>query len=165
VLVHGQPGFAPTPTRFLEHTKVESVAIADLTGDGKNDLAISSRDGSVLRLGGGAVVPLDLPYATRELVAADMNLDGKQDLVAASAEEFGIFNGRVKVLFGWGDGTFQEATVHQVALTGLPGIAVGHYGRYGTDSDGKPDLVTFSNRGVSTSQTKAFVSVFLNRSM
>ncbi len=88
-----------------------SVAIADVNGDGKPDIAVTnSLDNTVTLLlgnGDGTFQP-HLDYPTGDLPAdvavADFNGDGKPDLVVANAK---FLESTVSVLLGNGDGTFQ----------------------------------------------------------
>jgi hypothetical protein len=74
------------------------------------------------------------------IVAADLNGDGKLDLVGATP-----FNG-VYVFLGNGDGTFKSAVNYSAGTTsgGASGIAVGDL-----NSDGKLDLAVSTNDGIS----------------
>ncbi len=89
----------------------QSVAVADLNGDGKLDLAIAdSFAGSIdILLGNGdgtfrqgVILPASLPA---EIRAADLNGDGKLDLIALT----GVYSTILNVYYGNGDGTFQKA--------------------------------------------------------
>jgi hypothetical protein len=68
---------------------------------------------------------------------ADLNRDGKPDLITASYES----NNGVSVLLGKGDGTFGAATTY-AAGRGPTGVAVGDL-----DDDGKPDLAVANQDG------------------
>src|SRR5207302_6868055 len=68
---------------------------------------------------------------TYHLTAADVNLDGKQDLAVAS---YG--GNRLSTLLGNGDGTFQTAVVYSYGNNPM-GVAAGDY-----NEDGRPDLAT-----------------------
>jgi hypothetical protein len=96
---------------------------ADLNGDGKLDLILSSSlqfvgisvllgngDGT-FRQGGGA----DIGDQTLEFVVGDFNADGKLDLAASAFTNSG--NG-VGIALGNGDGTFQNATIFPTAPPG-----------------------------------------------
>jgi hypothetical protein len=128
-----------------------SVVIADLDGDGKNDLAITDEASGTIavRLGNGdATFQPEVAYAIHGgrgyvLIAGDLNLDGALDLVCASRS-----SDSVSVLLGRGDGTFREAIVSSV---GPPGVTFDQgrpwFGPYAIavadiNQDGVPDVVT-----------------------
>jgi hypothetical protein len=82
------------------------------------------------------------PYA-HALALADVNKDGKQDVVVANAGDPGFMgSGVVGVLLGNGDGTFQAAVTYPVPTRAAYAIAVGDL-----NGDGWPDLVVGNNDG------------------
>ena len=119
-----------------------SVTTADLNGDGKTDLAEVGGDGQVnilLGNGDGTFQPsqtflVGVGILSNAVAAADLNHDGRVDLVLANIYG-GSFNlGSIDVLLGNGDGTFQPAVSYDsgensesVAIADLNG-------------DGIPDL-------------------------
>jgi len=143
-----------------------SVAVADVNGDGKPDLVVTdycssgnnqtgcaSGSASVVGvlLGNGdgtfrAVVTYGLGSNVTmpsSVAIADVNGDGKPDLLVASYEEDAIgmcdpssCSGTVSVLLGNGDGTFQAAVVYGSGQQWATSVAVGD-----VNGDGKPDLV------------------------
>jgi FG-GAP-like repeat/FG-GAP repeat len=132
-----------------------SVAVADLNHDGKSDLVTANLAGTVsVLLGNGdgtfqAKTDIDLsggsffPPELLSVAIADVNRDGKPDVMASAQDPFGSSNS-VYVLLGNGNGTFQAPTQHATASdTGNSPmwVAVGD-----VNGDGKPDLVT-NNRG------------------
>jgi hypothetical protein len=138
-----------------------SIAVQDLDGDGKPDVVtantpeenLDAATVSVLLNNGDGTFRARRDYPTgpynRSVALADLNGDGKADVVAANHGG----NGSVSVLLNRGDGTFAPRRDY----------AVGH-SRYGTqvnaaavgdmNADGKPDVVTADDRNT--------VSVLLN---
>ena len=142
-----------------------TVAIADVNGDGKPDLVVADYCGSVksqacplgeatgmvsvlLANGDGTFQP-PLTYSSGGFYAiavlvADLNADGKSDLIVANGctEEPDVCptEGSVGVLLGNGDGTFQP--VQTVAAGGVPfAMTVAD-----VNKDGKPDVI-IANQG------------------
>jgi uncharacterized protein (DUF2141 family) len=125
-----------------------SVAVADLNGDGKPDIAvtndcISSLCGNVGVLvgnGDGTFQPA-VTYGPgglqpRSIVIADVNADGKPDLVVANGcASSPCTTGGVGVLVGNGNSTFQPAVTY-TATQGALGAAVAD-----VNGDGKLDVV------------------------
>ena len=70
----------------------------------------------------------------RNVVAADLNGDGKPDLVSCNTDD-----GTVSVLLGNGDGTFQRPVAYSVGQ--VSALAIGDF-----NGDGKPDLAV-ANQG------------------
>jgi hypothetical protein len=130
---YSSEGFAP-----------DSIAVADVNGDGKKDLLIANVYAAggatygtvgVLFGNGDGTFQAAQTYATdgpAEFVAVgDVNRDGKPDLLVA--------NGNVDVFFGNGDGTFQAAPNYTLALTADGGeVAVA---AADVNGDGKPDVL------------------------
>src|SRR5208337_3966771 len=115
---------------------VESVAIADVNGDGKPDLVVgnhanSDTVGVLLGNGDGTFQPaVTSPGLGFWFVAvADVNGDGKPDLIAECG-------GGVGVALGNGDGTFQDPACYGTGATAPFGVAVAD-----VNGDGHPDLV------------------------
>jgi FG-GAP-like repeat/PASTA domain/FG-GAP repeat len=133
----------------------ESVAIGDLNGDGKPDLAtanVQSDTVSVLRNRGDGGFQAKLDYATGispyAVAIGDLNGDGKPDLATAD-----FFPNTVSVLLNRGDGSFQ-AKVDYATGPSPVSVAIGDL-----NGDGKPDLA-IANLDVNLGNS---VSVLLNR--
>ena len=134
-----------------------SFAVADLNGDGKPDLAIATGSGvTTIALGNGdgtfsilpssAVANLALsivnPYLTGSIAAADLNSDGKPDLVLGPFHPSNTPVGTtaMAVALGNGDGTFQAPVFYAARINSANGanqFAVGDM-----NQDGIPDIVT-----------------------
>jgi len=109
-----------------------AIVAADFNGDGKLDLVIANEGGSTLTIllgngdgtftpATGSPVPVGSgPYA---LAAADLNSDGKLDLVVANQND-----STLTILLGNGDGTFTPASGSPIALgAGPDSVAVGDF--------------------------------------
>ncbi|MBI2926666.1 MAG: VCBS repeat-containing protein [Verrucomicrobia bacterium] len=126
----------------------QSVAVIDLNGDAKPDLAVSN--GSVL-LGNGNGTFQEPSFQRGTIhgvqgfvAAGDLNGDGKPDLAVATAEG-------VNVLLGKGNGTFLVA-VNYAAGRDPEAVVAGDF-----NGDGKPDLavsngIVLSGKGDGTFQ-------------
>jgi hypothetical protein len=97
-------------------------------------------------------------YDTRSVVLADVNSDGKPDLIVANyCAISGCSNGSVSVLLGNGDGTFQPAVSYPSGGYYSFSAAAGD-----VNGDGKPDLIVTNECASSTCETNGgSVSVLL----
>lgn len=137
-LVPVPPVFVPAVTYGSGGGGAQSLAVADVNGDGVPDLAIanvySGTIGILLGNGDGTfqgAVTYGSGSSNAESVAiADVNGDGKPDLLVANG------NGSVAVLLGNGNGTFQAAVSYSSGGNICNSIAVAD-----VNGDGKPDLV------------------------
>jgi hypothetical protein len=120
------------------------ISAADFNSDGKADLVVSGGNpvGNValyLNKGDGSfATPIAVPvgFGPNQVTTADLNRDGKQDLITANN-----FAADVSVVLGKGDGTFrperrfsvgpgpQGVTVADVNNDRVPDILTGNFGR------------------------------------
>ncbi len=107
---------APTPSLGFQKYAAD-IAIADLDGDGQEDVATVFKGVNavtVMRTDGvNFLAPVDFPAGVNPKVlrVGDVNRDGKQDLLTANLgtlEPSGYSGGTVSLLLGNGDGTFQS---------------------------------------------------------
>ncbi len=148
LLGNGDATFQPAVTFGSGGIGATSVAVADVNGDGKPDLVVANLcailancsglavHGSVAALLGNGDGTFQTPVVydaggslTESVRIADLNGDGKADIVVANE-----FNGGVGVLLGNGNGTFQTVVVYPAGDAGQISIA-------DVNQDGKPDLV------------------------
>ena len=139
LLGNGDGTFAARATYATEMVGyANTVAIGDVNGDGKSDLAVSnlSSTGSVSVLLGngdgtfGGQVPVSTGNNTRDVHLADINGDAKLDLVAVNEA-----GNSVSILLGNGNGTFQSQQTFGVGSHPWYGVVVDLNG------DGKADIV------------------------
>jgi uncharacterized protein (TIGR03437 family) len=125
------------------------IAAGDLNDDGKPDLVISDGGGNpstplvsnvyvLLNQGDGTFAP-PVEYAAGSLTTlialADMNNDGRLDILVTTENPEDHGNNAVAILLGNGDGTFQAAQLFPTAF-GPSSLNVADY-----NGDGKPDVV------------------------
>jgi Bacterial Ig-like domain (group 3)/FG-GAP-like repeat len=144
---------------FNEWPQFGSVAAADVNGDGRVDLVVSntcvSGDncssgtvGVLLGNGDGTFQPVVIyrsgAPAARSVAIADLNGDGKPDVVVANCGNSSRCpgGGVVGVLLGNGDGTFHAAVAYGSGGWGTNSVAVAD-----VNGDGQPDLVTANWNG------------------
>jgi hypothetical protein len=131
----------------------QAIAVADLNHDGKQDVIVadwwdpSTLQGAVgvlLRNADGGFRPV-VTYNTGGppnygVFVADVNKDGKPDIIASSCAPSnatcGSADGVVSVLLGNGDGTFQPAVSFDTGAANGVAVWVADL-----NSDGKPDLI------------------------
>ena len=150
LLNNGNGTFAGTVNYTVDFNP-EAVAAADYNGDGKLDLAVGNFMGGPTSAGTFSILigngngtfqaavtnPVGSPF---HIAATDLNADGKQDLVAASAS-----TDKVSVMLGNGNGTFQSPVTYSVGDAPRT-LAIADF-----NGDSKPDVaVTNSGSGSTT---------------
>ena len=144
VLLNNGNGTFAAAVNYPVDFNPECIVIADLNADGKLDLAIGNFFGgatsagtvSILLGNGNGTFQTAVNYAAgtpEDLAVADLNADGKLDLVVASNT-----TSKATVLLGNGNGTFQAAVPYDTGSgTGPAGITIADF-----NGDNKPDLAT-----------------------
>ena len=113
------------------------LAVLWLVGRGPVQLGVYLNDGlGHFTPGNNYVIGVSSVHVARSLATADLNGDGKLDLIAPD-----VSNSTVAVLYGNGDGTFQNAVEFAAPYTST-GVAIGDFNK-----DGKPDIVAASSSG------------------
>jgi hypothetical protein len=161
VLLNNGDGTFASKVDYASGTGTYFVASADVNGDGKTDLVVANQGTyptwvgtvSVLMNNGNGIFTSRVDYATgnvtRSVTTADVNSDGKADLVVANYGIYPDWISTVSVLLNLGDGTFASKVDYAT------GIATCFVTTADVNGDGKADLI-FANAGSNT------VSVLLN---
>ncbi len=131
----------------------KALTTADFNRDGFADLASVSYNGKLnILLGKGdgtfETSSIDIGPEPLDVTVGDLNQDGKLDIVTVNSGELSG-SPSVSVLFGNGDGTFNERITKSVG-SGASSVQVGDL-----DGDGRLDIVT-GNEGTNT------VSILIN---
>ncbi|HKX00486.1 MAG TPA: FG-GAP-like repeat-containing protein [Bryobacteraceae bacterium] len=163
VLIGNGDGTFQAPPAYSADSGPQSVALADFNGDGILDIVTANAtadDVSVLLGAGGtkfqpaiqsSVGPAAIPQPPHpvDVVAVDLNADGKPDVAVADQQ-----TNDVAILLGKGDGTFRTP-VHYVAGVNPSSLVSGDFNR-----DGKPDLAV-ANSDFNSTRGAGNVSILL----
>ena len=152
VYIANADGTLKAPVQIDNSTNLRALAVGDINGDGRVDIAVASLDPqfysspNVLRgvrvfrgnADGSFSAPLTLTPGTNyvALGIGDVNKDGKNDLVVAGEDS--TLNGSIYMLPSQGDGTFGAATsfVLPGGGNGVNSLAIGDF-----TFDGNPDVM------------------------
>lgn len=152
----------------------DAVTVADVNGDGKADLLVANfcvdnvcKQGSVgVLLGNGnGTFQTAVAYGSGEqrlysVAVADVNGDGKPDVVVVNGCNNACNAGSAGVLLGNGDGTFQTAAIYNSGAPLSSSVAIAD-----VNGDGKPDLLV-ANPCISDGNCgSGTISVLLNTSI
>jgi hypothetical protein len=170
VLLGNGDGTFQSPITYSSNNDGETVALADVNGDGKPDIVLGVECANSNCTGGGVNIMLGngdgtfqsaISYSSGGFYAVgvavgDTNGDGKPDIIVANdcASQSNCSNGVVSVLLGNGDGTFQPAVAYNTG--GSQSFAVQAADMNG---DGKLDLVVANS--CSTDCSTGSISVLL----
>ena len=147
LLGNGDGTFQPAVTYDSGAANAFSVAVVDLNGDGKLDLVVgnySYPNPSTVRVllgNGDGTFRMAGSYSSGSfnhwgVVAADVNGDGKPDMIVVNADMGVSSEGTVAILLGNGDGTFQPAVTYDTGGIGPRSLAAGD-----VNGDGMLDVV------------------------
>jgi Bacterial Ig-like domain (group 3)/FG-GAP-like repeat len=165
LLGKGNGTFQPIVLYSSDGSVATGIAVADVNNDGKLDVLItngageSNGDGEVVvMLGNGdgtfqPAVPYDSGGSGATSVAvADVNGDGKPDLLVTNNASESNGDGELSVLLGNGDGTFQPAVPYDSGGSEATSVAIAD-----VNGDGKPDAVIANQAGESDGDGSASV--------
>ncbi|MGA9040271.1 MAG: Ig-like domain repeat protein [Terriglobales bacterium] len=160
LLGNADGSFQPAQTYDSGGRFANSIAVADVNGDGKLDLVVGNQCLSSADCSSGAVTVLlgksdgtfqsaqafsSGGYSANSVVVADVNGDGIPDLLVADKclTSDCFENGQVAVLFGNGDGTFQPAQIYDSGSTTAHSLLAAD-----VNGDGKLDLIVSNSDSV-----------------
>ncbi len=149
VLKGNSSGGFSSPQVFGSGQNFVALAVADFNGDGKPDVAAVAAGGTAQVFAGngdatfGSPNQISLPagFVPMSIVSADVNRDGKPDLVIGLGSSDFTSPGELAVALGNGDGSFRTPSIVSLPNEIFGGLAAGDMNR-----DGIPDLAVSLNR-------------------
>ncbi|MFZ0948447.1 MAG: FG-GAP-like repeat-containing protein [Candidatus Sulfotelmatobacter sp.] len=163
LLGNGNGTFRPPVTYDAGDSVTSSLAVADLKGNGKQDLVVTNSGHATVNVllgNGDGTFQAAVVYSTGgeipvSVAVADVNGDGKPDLIVAN-----WYSGTLGVLLGNGDGTFQAAATYSSGGSSPDSVVAKD-----VNGDGKLDLVAAncgsSQNSYGCGETDGVVSVLL----
>jgi hypothetical protein len=152
-------GFTPTelPVALLQSQSVRDIVVADFNRDGDPDVvAIAPLAEGVLLWTNRTINPtkpallpstLVMPAPPIAIAVADLNADGRLDLVAARADGISVLINQTPAL---GAAIAFAPQEQELVIGTVPAVAIGDI-----DNDGRPDIVTMSQANVVVLRTTA----------
>ncbi len=144
------------------YTQYGGSVVGDFNGDGIPDVVIEDLyDYLILLLGNGdgtftqqsSTIPVG--GGPRLMTSADLNRDGKLDVILADGTWGGLGEDAVQLFYGNGDGTFTQATVPDApSFVNIPAVA-------DFNGDGFPDIIV-GNAGELTQPKIVTADIFLD---
>ena len=135
VLLNDGSGRFGAATSFAIDRQPASIAAADIKGAGHDDLVLANLDGTVRAMlgdGSGHFRSVSLstvaPESLSSVISGDFNHDGKADLAVTEPT-----SGKLTILLGRGDGSFQQGASYTVGNGPVSVIAQDLKGDAGTD--------------------------------
>jgi hypothetical protein len=175
LLGNGDGTFQPAVTYSSGGQYASAVVVADVNGDGKPDMLVTTNVYTCCTPGGAVGVLLGngdgtfqpavtyhsgqtfIQPASSRLAVADINGDGKPDLIVEDTACCNSANGAVSVLLGNGDGTFQPVVTYKSGAGGWgTSVAVAD-----VNGDGKPDIVATDQCASANCLNNGLVAVLL----
>jgi len=137
---NGSGGFASSQS-FGPVGSIPQLIATDLNGDSKPDIAVTDFSGSAIRVytnnGSGVFVTPPTVFATfsqpSDVTAADINNDGKVDLISSSGSGPFVFTNNGSAVFGY--------------WTNLTSFAANKLVSVDVNGDGRPDIATTVSLG------------------
>ncbi|MGQ0643140.1 MAG: FG-GAP repeat domain-containing protein, partial [Gemmatimonadaceae bacterium] len=127
-------------------------ALADVNGDGRSDAVITHSDRNILGVllnekgvafASAPAAPIPLPGQSFAVAVADVNADGKADLIASSVRStFAPYDSHVAVFLGGASGFAKAPGSPFPSGRGAFNLAIGDINK-----DGRPDVVSSSFEG------------------